>query len=191
MGIRLFDPLYKIMEEHGVTALKLNKDHDSHNRWRDFDEKTFILCLVRNPQQRSISEFSHWANYGDDGQRTHRNGRDRDCPHYTKEKFIYWLENKHIENYQSGVIGDNLGRINKLMRVEGLRGNENDFRKRLLKELGISHEFSFYPPDYEGAFMPPEKRLNDLFNENPEFLSLLAEKNEKDAELYSQASMAF
>lgn len=185
-GIRLFDPLYKVIEDHGISAVELNKSHSSHNYWQDFDEDTFIFCVVRDPILRALSEFSWWANYGDDGKRTHSAGRDRECPFYTEENLFKWIETKHLGDYQHRIIGNRLPRINMAVRAEGIQHNENKLREKILKELGISHQFSYYPPDFEEAFMPMEKAIYEIINNNSNVVSLLREKNKKDIELHSK-----
>jgi hypothetical protein len=187
-GIRMFNSLYTVIEDNGISAIELNKTHSSHNQWKDFDSNTFILCLVRDPIQRTLSDFAWWANYGDSGERTHTAGRDRDCPSYTRENFLNWIKTKHIKNYQSEVIKDNVSRINMLVRVEGLKGNENKFRKNILDCLGISHEFPYYPEDYEDAFMQTQDHLQNLVDNNTDLLDIIKEYNQKDIELYSHAS---
>jgi hypothetical protein len=187
-GIRLFDPMYKIMELHGVSAVELNKDHKSHNHWRDFGDDTFIFCVVRNPVLRTMSEFSWWANYGDNGIRTHNEWRDSYCPFYTEENFVQWLKTKHVKNYQSGVIGDRVGRINLLVRNEGIRYNENRLRETILGALGIDHRFDHYPPDFEDGFMPADKKLLDVVNNSASILKLIEEYNQEDINIYRQAS---
>lgn len=188
-GIRMFNSLYTVIENNGISAIELNNSHSSHNQWKDFDSNTFILCLVRDPVWRTVSDFIWWANYGDSGKRTYTTGRDRDCPFLTIENLLIWLETKHIKNYQSGIIGNNRSRINMLLRVEGLKGNENKFRKTILDSLGISHEFPHYPVDYEYAFMPIEDPFLSLINNNLEILDTIKEYNQKDIELYSHASI--
>jgi hypothetical protein len=187
-GVRVLDGLYKVIEENGISALSLNKNHLNHNYWRDFDKNTFILCLVRDPVWRTLSDFAWWSNYGDNGIRTHGKGRDRECPALTIENFLVWLETKHIKNYQSGIIGNNRSRINLLLRVEGLNGNENKFRNNVLNALGISYEFPYYPRDYEQAFMPIEDPFLSLVNNNKEIFNIIKQYNKDDVELYSYAS---
>jgi hypothetical protein len=187
-GIRLFDPLYPIMEQHGVKASSLNKDHKSHNYWQDFNEDTFIFSVVRDPVLRALSEFSWWANYGDDGVRTHSAGRDRDCPFYTQENLLSWLQTKHVKNYQSGIIGNNVSRINMLVKAESIKENENKLRSNILSALGISHEFAYYPPDFENGFMPVENAIATIIEKTPGILDTIREFNKKDIELYNQAS---
>jgi hypothetical protein len=186
-GIRMFNSLYNVIENNGISAIELNKTHTDHNHWKDFDPNTFILCLVRDPVWRTLSDFVWWSNYGDVGIRTHGKGRDRDCPTLTIENLLIWLETKHIKNYQSEIIGNNRSRINMLLRVEGLKGNENKFRNNLLDSLGISHEFSYYPVDFEETFMPIEDPFLSLINNNLEILDTIKEYNQKDIELYSHA----
>lgn len=188
-GIRMFNSLYTVIEDNGISAIELNKSHSSHNKWKDFDSNTFILCLVRDPVWRTISDFVWWANYGDDGKRTHSAGRDRDCPFLTIENFSIWLKTKHVKNYQSQVIKDNVSRINMLFRVEGLKGNENKFRKNIINALDIFHEFPHYPADFEEAFMPVEDPFLSLINNNLQILDTIKEYNQKDIELYSYASI--
>ena len=188
-GIRMFNSLYTVIENNGISAIELNKTHYSHNQWKDFDSNTFILCLVRDPVWRTVSDFIWWCNYGDNGIRTHEKSRDRDCPTLTIENFLIWLETKHIKNYQSKIIGSNRSRINMLLRVEGLKGNENKFRKSVLDSLGISHEFPHYPVDFEYAFMPVEDPFLSLINNNVEILNTIKEYNQEDVELYSHASI--
>jgi hypothetical protein len=195
-GVRIFDPMYPIMESNGVRATDLNNEHKLHNHWKNFDSNTFIFSCVRDPLQRTISDFCYWANYGDDGKRTHGHGRDSECPYYTKENLENWLENKHTKNYQSKIIsnGDidniraNLSRINLLVRVEDIRGNENIIRNKIFKELGISHVFDYYPPDFEQAFMPADGEINNIINSSPEIIQKIMEYNKEDFWLYSQAS---
>ena len=189
-GIRLFDPMYPIMEENGVAATELNMDHAKHNKWRDFDEKTFIFSILRNPVSRTLSEFSWWANYGDDNKRTHHYGRDSECPAYTKETLMDWLYNKHIPNYQSRTIEGNINRINMLVRAEDIRGNENTLRDTMMKSLGITHNFKHYPLDFENVFMQTENKMNDIVNENLSILDDIKELNYEDYKLYTQASYA-
>lgn len=191
----MFDPLYKVIEDNGILAIELNDTHDMHNYWRDFDNETFIFSVIREPVFRTISEFSYWANYGDDGVRTHNLGRDNECPFYTKEILLDWLNNKYIKNYQSMIISNNdlsnlennVSRINMLLRAEYIRENENKVREKILKKLGISHSFSHYPPDFERVFMPQDGNLNNLVND-AEIIELIKQYNEKDIWLYSQAS---
>jgi hypothetical protein len=76
-----------------------------------------------------------------------------------------------------------------LVRVEGLKGNENKFRKSVLDSLGISHEFPHYPVDFEYAFMPIEDPFLSLINNNVEILNTIKEYNQEDVELYSHASI--
>jgi len=187
-GVRLFDPLYKVIEDNGVASLELNKNHKSHNHWKDFDSQTFILCVVREPIYKAISDFSWWANYGDNGVRTHQKGRDNECPKYTKEDLIYWLENVHVKNCQSKAIGQNVPRINMLIKAENIQGNENKFREAVLNSLGISHVFEYYPPDFEQVFMPIDSVLNTILNDNPEIKETIRSYNQEDIELYAQAS---
>ena len=194
-GVRLFDPMYPIMEKNGIMAIDLNKDHKSHNHWKDLGSRTFIFSCVRDPLNRTISDFCYWANYGDDGKRTHGYGRDSECPHYTKENLETWLENKHIKNYQSKIISNgnmdniktNLSRINLLIRAEEIRNNENTIRNKIFKELGISHSFDYYPPDFEQVFMPADGEINNIINENPDIVKKIREYNKEDFWLYSQA----
>ena len=187
-GVMMFDGLYKAIEEKGISAISLNKNHADHNHWKDFDSQTFILCLVRDPVWRTLSDFVWWSNYGGNGVRTHGKGRDRDCPTLTIENLLVWLDTKHVRNYQSQTIGNNLSRINMLLRVEGLQGNENKFRNKVLSALEISHEFPYYPQDYEQTFMPIEDPFLSLINSNKEILDTIKEYNKKDIELYSYAS---
>lgn len=187
-GIRLFDGLYGAIEKNGISAEALNKSHGDHNYWKDFDQKTFILCLVRDPVWRTLSDFAWWSNYGDDGVRTHGMGRDRDCPNLTIENLLVWLETKHVRNYQSKTIGDNISRINMLLRVEGLHGNENKFRNKVLSALGISYEFPYYPQDYEQIFMPIEDPFLSLIHKDKEIFNIIKEYNKDDMDLYSYAS---
>lgn len=187
-GIRVFDGLYRVIEENGISAVSLNKNHLNHNYWKDFDTDTFILCLVRDPVWRTLSDFAWWSNYGDHGVRTHRKGRDRDCPGLTIENLMTWLDTKHVKNYQSKTIGNNISKINMLFRVEGLQGNENKFRGKVLSALGISHEFPYYPQDYEQSFMPIEDPFLSLINNNKEIFNIIKEYNKDDVDLYSYAS---
>lgn len=195
-GVRMFDPLYKIMEQNKISALELNKNHQSHNYWQSFNEHTFIFCILREPTIRTLSEFCYWANYGDDGIRTHDKGRDHECPYYTKENLLNWLETKHVKNYQYKTISNNglidinqnLLRINMLVRAEEIKGNENVLRETILKRLGITHTFNYYPPDFEQFFMPPNGAIGNVIQENPEILDIIKEYNKDDHWLYSQAS---
>jgi hypothetical protein len=188
-GIRMFNSLYNVIENNGISAIELNKTHMDHNHWKDFDPNTFILCLVRDPVWRTLSDFVWWSNYGDVGIRTHNKNRDRDCPTLTIENLLAWLNTKHVKNYQSRIIGNNILRINMLLRVEGLKGNENKFRNNLLNSLGISYKFSYYPPDYEQTFMPIEDPFLNLINNNLEILEIIKKYNQEDIELYSHASI--
>lgn len=189
-GIRLFDPMYKIMEENGIAAVELNSDHFKHNKWKDFDENTFIFSVLRNPVSRTLSEFSWWANYGDNNTRTHNYGRDSECPAYTKEILLDWIYNIHTPNYQSKTIEGNINRINMVVRAEDIRGNENTIRDTIMSSLGIKHSFQHYPSDFENVFMQTENKLNDIVNENPKILDEIRQLNHCDYELYSQASYA-
>jgi len=191
LGIRLFDPLYQILENNGVSAIELNKSHSSHNHWQDFDNNTYIFSTVRDPVERTVSEFYWWANYGDDGKRTHHFGRDRQCPYYTKDNFLFWLEEKYIKNYQSSIIGNNVDRINMLIKTEYIKNNENKMVDAIFKDLNISYRFDYYPPDYEHVFMQPEKDLYDMIVGEPTILNKINEYNKNDLELYSQASFTF
>lgn len=187
-GIRLFDPLYPIMEQHGINAISLNKDHKSHNYWQDFNQDTFIFSVVRDPVLRTLSEFSWWANYGDNGVRTHSAGRDRDCPFYTEKNLLNWIHTKHIKNYQYSIIGNNINRINMLVKAENIKENENKLRNNILSKLGITHEFPYYPPDFENGFMPVENTIALILQNNPEILETIKEFNQKDINIYNQAS---
>jgi hypothetical protein len=195
-GVRMFDPMYHIMEQNNISALDLNKSHQSHNHWKSFDINTFIFCILRDPIIRTISDFCYWANYGDDGIRTHLKGRDYECPSYTKENLLNWLEAKHVKNYQYKTISDNnplninenLSRINMLVRAEDIRGNENLLRESILKKLGIDHTFNYYPPDFENVFMPPNGEIINILHNNPEIFDIIKEYNQDDTWLYSQAS---
>lgn len=191
LGIRLFDPLYQVLENNGISAIELNKDHASHNHWREFNDNTYIFCTVREPIERTMSEFYWWVNYGDNGQRTHNFGRDRQCPYYTKENFLFWIENKYIKNYQSTIIKNNVSRINMLVKTEYIKNNENKLLNNILKDLGIYHKFDYYPPDYEHVFMQPEKSLYDMLAEDEYILNKIKEYNTMDIDLYSQASFIF
>jgi hypothetical protein len=191
LGIRLFDPLYQILENNGISSIELNKNHASHNYWQDFDDKTYILSAVREPIERTISEFYWWVNYGDDGIRTHNFGRDRQCPYYTKDNFLFWIEEKYTKNYQSSIIGKNVNRINTLIKTEYIKNNENKLLDKILKDLGISYNFEDYPPDYEHVFMQPEKSLYDILVNDSAILNKINEYNQNDIELYRQASFIF
>jgi len=198
-GVRMFDPMYRIMEENSVSALDLNKSHKTHNYWQSFDSNTFIFCILRDPIIRTISDFCYWANYGDDRIRTHTKGRDHECPSYTKENLLNLLEVKHVKNYQYKTISnnntlsinENLSRINMLVRAEDIRGNENLLRQLILKKLGIDYTFNYYPPDFENVFMPPDGKIINILNDNPEIFDIIKEYNQDDIWLYSQASGIF
>lgn len=179
------------MELNGVAALELNKDHKNHNHWKDFGDDTFIFCIVRDPVARTIAEFAWWANYGTDNVRTHNEWRDIHCPFYTEEKFLFWLENEYVKNYQTSVVGNNANRINMLIRNESIRGNEDALRQSILKQLGIKHRFEYYPPDMEGGFMDPDSRLLKVVEDSLTIQKLLQEYNQKDMALYAQASDAW
>lgn len=195
----MFYDLYDILEFNNVLAFELNSDHKNHNLWRNFDSETFIFSVIRDPISRTISDFCYWANYGDNGIRTHNKGRDSECPFYTKENMLYWLESKHIENYQSKIISNNnfdfleknMSRINMLLRAEEIQNNENLIGGKILKHFNISHNFKYYPPDFEPFFMPPDGSVNDIIINNKEIIEIIKEKNQKDLWLYNQASSIF
>lgn len=190
-GIRLFDPMYPVMEENGISAIELNATHERHNYWRDFDKKTFIFSVLRDPVTRTLSEFCWWANYGNNDHRTHNHGRDSECPTYTKENLVNWLYNIHRPNYQSSVIGENYKKINMLIRAEDIKNNENTLRNTIMKSLGVDYSFPYYSPDFEKVFMQTENRINSVVDEIPDIIKEISALNYKDVILYSYASDAW
>jgi hypothetical protein len=198
-GIRMFDPMYPIMEKNGIKALELNKSHKDHNYWQEFDENTFIFCVLKNPITKAISDFSWFANYGEDGLRTHNLGRDSQCPFYTKDNLFDWLDKKHIPNYQSKIISDwninnlnkNFSRIDLVIRAEQIKGNENKIRNLIFNKLGIDYNFLHYPPDFETTFMSFENSISNLINNDIEIFKKIEKINQEDLKIYNQASDIF
>lgn len=189
--IRMFYQLYKVIEDFGVSAVNLNTPHKNHNQWKDFDEKTFIFSIIRDPVSRTISDFCWWANYGENNIRTHFESRDWNCPFYNKKILTDWIETKHIPNYQSSIISNNISRINMLVKAEYIINNENKLRENILNKMGISYSFPYYAPDSEHVFMPHTKSLDDMLINNPSILEKIKNLNKKDLLLYNQASNIF
>jgi hypothetical protein len=195
-GIRMFDPLYEILDSYGINAKSLNSNHNSHNRWRNLDNDTFIFCVVRDPVERSLSDFWKYANYNPDGSRTHIKGRDEECPFYTEQNIKEWIDNHCISNYQSKVISNwgteeelknNISRINLLIRAEDISGNENVLRNMILSNFNIKYDFAKYNPDFDKVFMSHGTALNNLLLNNQWVQNSLQEKNQQDYWVYHQA----
>lgn len=211
LGVRMMKQLYNILETNGVQAKSINASHGDHNYWRDFDEDTFVFSTVRQPFYFAISQFCHFVNYGVDGKRTHSNGRDRECPFFTTDKFRTWTTEYMVPNYQAKIISgwgckyideqinenyllENLKRINLLVKTENIQNNENKIRNMILQQLGIEHEFVHYPTDYENVFMPFgdfSKQMNPLIEKNPDCVKIINTKNKYDEMVYASAMSIF
>lgn len=207
----MFPRLYDVLEINGIQAHSLNNNHGQHNLWKEHDDSTFIFSAVREPFYYSMSEFCYFVNYGKNNKRTHSMGRDRDCPFFTNEQFINWVENDMNSNYQSRIIsgwgckylqeevdekilGLNTKRINMLIKAEFIKNNENKLCNMILSEFGINHTFDYYSPDYETVFMPFgdfAKQLQPLIESNPKHVELIKKSNKHDDAVYSIAKPIF
>jgi hypothetical protein len=198
-GIRMFNPLYKIMEENNISAIDLNKNHNAHNYWQNFDNNTFIFTVIRNPFERTIAEYIYFSNYDENGIRKHSLGRDEECPTYSKESLFDWINNKHIVNYQSKIISGNnidklninFSRINLSIKAEQIKNNENYIRNKILLNFNIDYSFSHYPQDFEHAYNPIHNKVYEIIAENQEIKELINSLNKIDWQIYNQCSNIF
>jgi len=196
MGVHMMDPLYPVMEDHGIKAKSLNIDHKSHNYWQDFEDNTYIYSTFRDPLERFISDFLYTTNYTKDGYRKWSGGKDVSSPFANLESFKKWIKESAIFNYQSKILSSNtldddlikerINRINLLIKTESLRDNEKNIQKTILKDLKINYNVPDFNEDYELTFYDETTRyfIHTILN-NSLLINEIIEKNSIDYEIYN------
>ncbi len=196
MGLHMTDPMYSVMEENGVSALKLNANHSEHNFWRDLSESTYIYSTIRNPLHRYISDFLHSVSYSNNEDRMWGGGKDITCPYFTIDNLRIWMkdESKHNYQYKQIASGDldkesvfnKLKRINLLIRSEDLVNNQIKVQNTIMEELKINKKYNIFNPDYETVFY--EETTNDFIHFNihgKDIEEEIRNLNQLDYEIYN------
>lgn len=199
MGIHMMDPLYPIMEDHGIKSKQLNIDHEAHNYWQNFEKNTYIYATFRDPVERFVSDFVYTVNYEINGYRKWSPGngdRDKFSPFMNLNYFKDWMNNSAIFNYQSRVLSSNtldndiikerISKINLFIKTESLENNEKNIQEKILKDLNINYKLSDFNRDYEITFYEEMTKnfIND-FLDNSLLINEVRNRNSIDCEIYS------
>lgn len=145
--------LYKKMKDNNID-ISLNDKHFYHNRWREFDSKTFIFSVFRDPMFRTLADFTYTMVYNNIGiRRVPLNGVHTNTTYnYSLENFEKWLYTVHTPNYQSQLIHhgllhvtqterqERIDRINIFIKDRDLEGNFNQKKvyEKILDKIGIT-----------------------------------------------------
>lgn len=199
----IIQPMYKDMEYNNINTA-LNKKHYDHNYWRDFDDKTYIFSVLRNPMERAISDFVYTMTYdsfgelrpmvpGDPIQRVDKILR--------LDLFEFWLYSIHVSNFQSRVlhygmsnirkhiIEKNLSRINLVVKTESLnKVNQLKLKNKIITDLNLSHTVSV-ASCYPETMWYWAERYGDFYKKVLEssLYKKLEEMNHIDLEIWNNA----
>ena len=196
MGIHMMDPLYPIMDDYGISATTLNLTHQHHNKWKNFNENTYIYCTIRDPLERFIADFLNTVNYTNDGYRKWSGGKDISSPFATIEKLKDFMNMSDKFNYHAKIISDGtfdislidkrLSRINLLIKTEDLKNNEMNIQNKILSDIGIEYNLNKFNPDYEISFYDETVRdFIHIFLNGTKLLDEIIEKNSIDYKIYN------
>lgn len=192
----LLDPLYNIMEENGIAAVKYNSSHTLHNMWQDFDEDTYIYTAIRDPFSRVLSDYTYSSNYELNGNRKYMGTlREWQSPYISFDGFVSWYDKYNDNNYQSKIISsntldsqvlrNNFNRINFKTTTDFVKGNGDFIRNKILSDLGISYKFNKYNYDHEVNFYSEFNfPIMNIINEKPDIIEKIRKNNFLDQALY-------
>jgi hypothetical protein len=195
MGVHMMDPLYPIMEDHGIKSKHLNINHEAHNYWQDFKENTYIYSTFRDPVERFVSEFLYTTNYTKNGYRKWSGGKDQSSPFANLESFKKWMKEDAIFNYQAKILSsstfdndlikERIKRIDLVIKTESLENNEKNIQNKILNDLKINYNLPYFNKDYELTFYE-EATKNFIYNflNNNLLIGEIQEKNSIDYEIY-------
>ena len=195
-NLNVIQPLYKYMDLYEIDYKKYNSNHEDHNIWRDFDDRTYIFSTLRSPVERVVSDFCFNMNYDKNlEKRPSEEWRDWLSTGYTMENFRKWLDTESIDNYQyktisGGIVDDSLvshrlSKINFLIRTENIRDKHSIIQNKILNDLGIDITYGKFRQHPEIAFydIMSTHFLNDNIINKPIYNEIL-ERNSLDAGIY-------
>lgn len=107
VDVSIIRPLYKSMESGGIDV-SLNHRYSDHSFWRDTSTKTYVLCFVRDPIRRAISEFCYSVDFGElNTERVVPQSINQPNEKHTLDYFESWMHTFHTPNYQVKLINGN------------------------------------------------------------------------------------
>jgi len=207
VDVSVIRPLYEKMESKGIDV-SLNRRYSDHSFWRETPAQTYVLCFVRDPMRRAVSEFCYSVDFGElNVERAKSRSINQPNEKHTLDSFESWMHTFHTPNYQVASINDGqhdewfvaakrLMSVQLACKVESLNTGINyhewsnnpllSLANRVIGDLGLGEEVCHVPLFANCGYY--EFFSSHLFNmlTGSSLFAELQEMNDGDMNLYNQ-----